>query len=80
MFQPTLKNKYKHVEIEHLECTFILVLFFKTLLSNKGYREEPRASTKKKACYYGLTGKKKEPNLNFIILQYLLLPGFLEYL
>ena len=41
------------------ECTFVLVLFFKTLLSNKGYREEPRAVTKKKACYYGLTGKKK---------------------
>ena len=80
MFQPTLKNRYKHVDIAPFECTFVLVLFVKTLLSNKGYREEPRASTKKKACYYGLTGKKKEPNLNFIILQYLFLPGFLEYL
>ena len=73
-------NRYKHVEIVPFKCTFALILFFKTLLSNKGYREEPRAVTKKKACYYGLTGKKKEPNLNFIILQYLLLPGFLDYL
>ena len=76
MFQPTLKNRYKHVDIAPFECTFVLVLFVKTLLSNKGYKEEPRASTKKKACYYGLTGKKKEPNPNFIILQYLFLPGF----
>ena len=132
VYQPTLKNRYKHVEIISFECPFVSVLFFKTLLSNKGYREEPRArsenpgglvvlggdnvsplveigltdllktgglkplqpprlwrpcreepraSTKKKACYYGLTGKKRSLSKTFlIILQYLFLPGFLEYL
>ena len=61
MYQPTLKNRYKHVEIISFECPFVSVLFFKTLLSNKGYREEPRARSENPGGLVVLGGDNVSP-------------------
>ena len=50
---------------------FIFV-FQNYIIKQRIYREEPRASTKKKAWYYGLTGKKRtNPNFIYMTISFL---------